>query len=123
MVYSIVPPPPHSPIPSPPSHVSQDKSGSGKGKKLAPPPFSSDLFIRRVHLLVGETLEPVWRDARLPSLPQEAAARVLAAVLELMQSLQVLTSLSPYGAFDYVVPRVCVCLRVCVAACLLTVLE
>lgn len=35
-------------------------------------------------------MERVWKDPRLPSLPQEAASRVLATVLELMQSLQVL---------------------------------
>lgn len=70
----------------------QDKTagdGGSKGKKPMPPPFSPDLFVRRIHLLIGETLLPVWSDPRLPSLPQEAASRVLAAVLELMQSLQV----------------------------------
>ncbi|CAN0471257.1 unnamed protein product, partial [Ectocarpus sp. 12 AP-2014] len=61
----------------------------GKAKTNASPPrFSSDLFIRRVHLLVGEVLEPLWRDPRLASLPPEAASRVLATVLELLQSLQ-----------------------------------
>ncbi|CAN0320883.1 unnamed protein product, partial [Ectocarpus fasciculatus] len=61
----------------------------GKAKANTPPPrFSSDLFIRRVHLLVGEVLEPLWRDPRLASLPPEAASRVLATVLELLQSLQ-----------------------------------
>lgn len=39
--------------------------------------------------MVGEVMEPVWRDPRLASLPQEAASRLLAAVLELLQSLQV----------------------------------
>lgn len=69
----------------------QAKDGEDRSndRKTPPPPFSSDLFIRRVHLLVGEVLEPLWRDPRLPSLPQEAASRVLTAVLELMQSLQV----------------------------------
>lgn len=65
------------------------KSSSSKDKKVPFQPFSPDLFIRRVHLLVGEIMEPVWRDPRLPSLPQEVTARVLAAVLDLMQSLQV----------------------------------
>lgn len=60
-----------------------------KAKKPTPPPFSPDLFVRRVHLLIGEVLLAAWSDPRLPSLPQEAASRVLAAVLELMQSLQV----------------------------------
>lgn len=72
----------------------QDGEGGGKSKAprtpaSAAPRFSSDLFVRRVHLLVGEVLEPVWRDPRLASLPQEAASRLLAAVLELLQSLQV----------------------------------
>lgn len=35
-------------------------------------------------------MEPVWRDPRLAFLPQDAASRLLAAVLELLQSLQVL---------------------------------
>lgn len=64
----------------------------GKGAEKAkdpPPPFSGDLFIRRVHLLVGEVLKTLWSDPRLPSLPHDAVSRVLAAVHEVMQSLQV----------------------------------
>lgn len=66
----------------------QDGKGTGKGKD-PPPPFSGDLFIRRVHLLVGEVLKTLWSDPRLPSLPHDAVSRVLAAVHEVMQSLQV----------------------------------
>ena len=40
---------------------------------------------------MGEVMESVWRDPRLASLPQEAASRLLAGVLELLQSLQVHT--------------------------------
>lgn len=71
------------------SKFSPQDGDSGRKKKPKAPRFSSDLFIRRVHLLVGEVLEPVWRDPRLAALPQEAVSRLLAAVLELMQSLHV----------------------------------
>lgn len=66
----------------------QDGKGTGKAKD-PPPPFSGDLFIRRVHLIVGEVLKTLWSDPRLPSLPHDAVSRVLAAVHEVMQSLQV----------------------------------
>ncbi|CAN0160223.1 unnamed protein product, partial [Discosporangium mesarthrocarpum] len=59
----------------------------GKGK---PPsrPFSPDLFVRQVHVLLGEALEPVWADERLSALPKGITSRLLTTVLELMQSLQ-----------------------------------
>ncbi|CAM9758016.1 unnamed protein product, partial [Choristocarpus tenellus] len=66
--------------------------GKGKASSTQTEAFSSDLFVRRIHLRLGYVLEPVWSDPRLSALPQDTTSRLLGTVLELMQSLQMESS-------------------------------